>query len=133
MDNFTGNFKNSNIISNTNGSNININAGNGNTIKKNKKKDNKKNKKARKKREIMLSSLTEQIINNLTGAIVNITEAFPETKEFARKQNALLMAISEIDTFEKISERKILYDIEFLKNFAEIDFSNKSYKESDEI
>ncbi len=128
MNNLTGNFKNNNIISST-GSNININTGNGNTEKKNKKKD----KKARKKRDIMLSSLTEQIINNLTGAIVNITEAFPETKEFVKKQNALLLAISEIDAFEKISERKILYDIEFLENFTEIDFSNKSYKESGEI
>ena len=127
MNNLTGNFKNSNIISST-GSNININTGNGNTEKK-----NKKNKKARKKRDIMLSSLTDQIINNLTGAIVNITEAFPETKEFVKKQNAILLAISEIDAFEKISERKILFNNEFLENFSEIDFSNKSYKESDEI
>lgn len=132
MNNLTGNFKNSNIISST-GSNININTGNGNTERKNKKKDKKNNKKAKKEREIMLSSLTEQIINNLADGIVNITEVFPETKEFARKQNAILLAISGINTFEKVSERKILYNKEFLENFAEIDFSNKSYKEGDQI
>ncbi len=136
-----GNFHNINnsTVIQSNGSNVNINSGNSNNANKahtdydeTLERLNQKIKGLKEEKLIVLYHI-EELINEASEVFVEIASKSTELKDYLKEKREIRSMISLIKTLEETTERKFNYNKKFLEYFAEIDFSNKSYKENDKI
>ena len=131
-----GNFHNINnsTVIQSNGSNVNINSGNSNNANKahtdydeTLERLNQKIKGLKEEKLIVLYHI-EELINEASEFFVEIASKSTKLKDYLKEKREIRTMISLIKTLEETTERKFNYNKKFLEYFAEIDFSNKSYK-----
>lgn len=112
--NYTGNIKNSTVISAQNGS-INYKA-ESEDLKTETENLKAKNEELR-KNNLFYWDMTESLIDNISEVYVKIVENSPKMKEFLADQRETRRFIAQINTLTKFTEQKVQYNKKFFDYF----------------